>query len=101
MSDGREVQNELYNGDCTMNELYDNHAIRTVQQKNSTDAMEQLSKYLAQTVTKYFDVEEHRREFEEWYFRTYNKQYIWKRRGTRNPPQDSADGSSKPNCGSD
>lgn len=39
-----------------------------------------LSRILAKTVSRYLKEEKHRREFEEWYFTTYGKKYIWKKR---------------------
>jgi len=39
-----------------------------------------LSRILAKTVSRYLKEEKHRREFEEWYFTTYDKKYIWKKR---------------------
>lgn len=35
---------------------------------------------LARRVQRYYADEEHRKEFEEWYFKKYGKQYVWKRR---------------------
>lgn len=43
-----------------------------------SNAMERLSRILAQTVIKYFDDAEHRRDFEIWYEKTYGKKYVWK-----------------------
>lgn len=34
---------------------------------------------LARRVRRYYADEEHRKEFEEWYFKKYGKQYVWKR----------------------
>lgn len=33
---------------------------------------------LAKTVSQYLKREEHRREFEEWYFKKYGVKYQWK-----------------------
>ena len=40
-----------------------------------------LGKLLARTVTQYLDNEEHRRDFEEWYFDKYGVKYQWKNGG--------------------
>lgn len=40
-----------------------------------------LAKLIAKTVTKYFQDESHRAEFEKWYLETYGTEYVWKRRG--------------------
>ena len=40
-----------------------------------------LSRLLARTVSQYLDNEEHRRDFEEWYFNKYGVKYQWKNGG--------------------
>jgi len=55
---------------------------------------------LARRVQRYYADEEHRKEFEEWYFKKYGKQYVWKRRsgirrekyGTEDTPGTSSQG---------
>ena len=37
-----------------------------------------IGRLLAKTVSQYFQEEEHRREFEEWYFDKYGVKYQWK-----------------------
>lgn len=37
-----------------------------------------ISRLLAKTVSRYLKDEEHRREFEEWYFKKYGMKYQWK-----------------------
>lgn len=34
--------------------------------------------YLVQTVKAYFQDPEHRKEFEEWYKKTYGTDYVWR-----------------------
>lgn len=41
-----------------------------------------LAKLIAKTVTKYFQDESHRAEFEKWYLETYGSEYVWKWRGS-------------------
>lgn len=38
-----------------------------------------LGRMLAKKVSRYLEIEEHRREFEEWYEKTYGKKYVWKK----------------------
>lgn len=40
-----------------------------------------IGRLLAKTVTTYLKDEEHRREFEEWYFKKYGVKYQWKTGG--------------------
>lgn len=37
-----------------------------------------IGRLLAKTVSRYLKDEEHRREFEEWYFKKYGVKYQWK-----------------------
>lgn len=37
-----------------------------------------LSKLLTSKVKEYFQSSEHRKEFEEWYYTKYQKEYVWK-----------------------
>lgn len=32
---------------------------------------------LARSVREFFQVEQHRKEFEEWYLKKYGKPYVW------------------------
>lgn len=41
--------------------------------------MRSFCRDLARRVRRYYADEEHRKEFEEWYFKKYGKQYVWKR----------------------
>lgn len=46
-----------------------------------------LGRILARTVSQHLQSEEHRREFEVWYEKTYGKKYIWKKGSISNEPQ--------------
>ena len=41
--------------------------------------MKSFCRDLARRVQRYYADEEHRKEFEEWYFQEYGKQYKWKK----------------------
>ncbi len=38
-----------------------------------------LGRLIARTVSKYFEDESNRAEFEKWYFETYGTKYVWKK----------------------
>ncbi len=38
-----------------------------------------LSKLLARIVSKEFESEDKRKEFEQWYEKTYGRKYVWKK----------------------
>lgn len=37
-----------------------------------------FARYIAKDIQEYFKTEEHRKEFEEYYFEKYGKEYVWK-----------------------
>ena len=37
-----------------------------------------IGRLLAKTVTRYLENEEHRRDFEEWYYKKHGVEYQWK-----------------------
>lgn len=37
-----------------------------------------FARYIAQDIMEYFKTEEHRKEFEEYYFEKYGEKYVWK-----------------------
>lgn len=37
-----------------------------------------FARYIAQDIREYFKTEEHRKEFEEYYFEKYGEKYEWK-----------------------
>ena len=41
-----------------------------------------LGRLLAKTVSKFFETEANRAEFEKWYLDTYGKKYVWKYKHT-------------------
>lgn len=43
-------------------------------------AIKGLARGLVSTITKYFDNEENRHEFDDWYLKTYGTPYVWKTR---------------------
>ena len=43
-----------------------------------SNAVVNLGRILAQTVTEYLKDAQHRREFEEWYRQKYGKDYEWR-----------------------
>ena len=43
-----------------------------------------IGRLLAKTVSRYLENEEHRREFEAWYFAKYGTKYQWKVGGVSN-----------------
>lgn len=51
----------------------------TIEKKiNDTNKIEVFTSILAKRVEKYFQDEEHRRQFEEWYRKKYGKEYEWR-----------------------
>ncbi len=42
-----------------------------------------LCKLLVEKVSQYLQDEEHRKEFEKWYFQKYGKKYKWKTLSTQ------------------
>lgn len=45
-----------------------------------------IGRLLAKTVSRYLKDEEHRREFEKWYFDRYGKEYQWRKGGYKVDP---------------
>ena len=43
-----------------------------------TAELSALTTLLTSRVKEYFKSPDHRKEFEEWYYRTYAKEYVWK-----------------------
>jgi len=43
--------------------------------------MNSFCRELRRRVRRYYADREHRKEFEEWYFQKYGKQYQWKKEG--------------------
>lgn len=37
-----------------------------------------FARYIAQDIREYLKTEEHRKEFEEYYFEKYGEKYVWK-----------------------
>lgn len=48
-----------------------------------------IGRLLAQTVSRYLENIEHRREFEEWYFQKYGVKYQWKIGGVQHNKRSS------------
>lgn len=43
-----------------------------------TAELSALTNLLTSRVKEYFNSPDHRKEFEEWYYRKYGKEYVWK-----------------------
>ena len=43
-----------------------------------TAELSALTNLLTSKVKEYFNSPDHRKEFEEWYYRKYGKEYVWK-----------------------
>lgn len=42
-----------------------------------TNELSTLTNLLTARVKEYFKSSDHRKEFEEWYYRKYGKEYVW------------------------
>ena len=55
--------------------------------------MNSFCRELRRRVRRYYADREHRKEFEEWYFQKYGKQYQWKKEGDIHCKEWKRDGS--------